>query len=54
MSETDVDDNHNKTPAEKNRENILNKIKELPEQNDFIDGLQSTDEYYVQIVYSNI
>jgi len=50
MSETDgwiEDDNHNKTPAEKNRENILNKIKGLPEQNDFMDGLQSSDDDYV-------
>lgn len=49
MSKTDgwiEDDNHNKTPAEKSKENILNKIKGLPEQNGFIDGLQSTDDDY--------
>lgn len=48
LSETDgliEEDNHNKTPAEKNREIILNKIKGLPEHNDIIDDLQSSDDH---------
>lgn len=38
------DDEFNKTPSEKSREMLLNKIKGLPEESNFTDNFQNTDD----------